>query len=205
LTIVRGACEGTLYNRKSEELRINEATLAVEMTTNIFNKCVINGMWGRWETNDYSIRLLPLAFQPELGKIKRDTEVAQWKRGTTCIPSNTLMVNPVDCSEAIIALYSMYHLPSFTAEERSSTDRGTDQANPVGMIRVNAYSCVYATVRSCSANVCNLINGPWSIEATSVKYHLENFVYDPCITKGQYGYWNDDVGRVNVQIGEAIP
>jgi hypothetical protein len=202
---VRGACEGTLYNRKSETSRINEATLAVEMTTNIFSKCVINGMWGRWETNDYSIRLLPLDFQPELGMIKRDSDVAKRTPGTTCILSDTLMVNPVDCSEAIMALYSMYHLRPFTAEEGSNTDRGTDEGNPMGMIKVNAYSCVYATVRSCSAFVCNMINGAWEIEATSVKYHLENFVYDPCITKGQYGFWNDNDGRVNVQIGEAPP
>jgi hypothetical protein len=155
------------------------------MTTNILNKCVIIGMWGRWETNDYSIRLLPLDFQPEFGMIKRDSELAKRNTpGTTCIPSDTLMVNPVDCSEAINSLYSMYHLPWLTAQYRSNTNRDTDHANPVGMIRVNAYSCVFATVRSCSAFVCNLINGAWDIEATSVKYHLENFVYNPCITMG---------------------
>jgi hypothetical protein len=114
---VKGACAGTLYNKNSESSRINEATLAVEMTTNIFNKCVVNGMWGRWETNDYSIRLLPLDFQPEFGMIKRDLEVPTRNTpGTTCIPSDTLMVNPVDCSEAINALYSMYYLPLFTAQ-----------------------------------------------------------------------------------------
>ncbi|KAK4040025.1 hypothetical protein C8A01DRAFT_16058, partial [Parachaetomium inaequale] len=57
LRISVGSCEGTLINKRSSSISVNEATLAVDMTDRIFNHCVLHKMWGQIETDDYIIEL----------------------------------------------------------------------------------------------------------------------------------------------------
>jgi hypothetical protein len=122
LELIFGSCGGTLFNKLATRARINEATLAVEMTDKIYNQCVIKGMWGRWETDQYSIRIYYVdrnlsrsrsrhsegsenrLATPAKPKQKRDAA------GTTCIeyqqPGPPPPV-PEECRSAIDGLTSM--------------------------------------------------------------------------------------------------
>jgi hypothetical protein len=43
------SCAGHVCNGDRKPIQVNEATLAWNMTTNIFNPCVVNGKYGFWE------------------------------------------------------------------------------------------------------------------------------------------------------------
>jgi hypothetical protein len=120
LELIVGTCGGTLFNKLPTRARINEATLAVEMTDKIYNQCVINGMWGRWETDQYSIRIYYVDRSDSRslsrhGKVSREALPMPVKdkrsiAGTTCIedqqPGSSPPV-PEDCRGAIDGLTSM--------------------------------------------------------------------------------------------------
>ncbi|KAK4122128.1 hypothetical protein N657DRAFT_681940 [Parathielavia appendiculata] len=57
LEMAVGTCAGTLFNKQSTKARVNTGTLAFDMTNKVYNQCVINGMWGRSETDQYSIHI----------------------------------------------------------------------------------------------------------------------------------------------------
>lgn len=48
---------GTLSNKSSSPIAVNEDTLAVVMNNYIVNPCILNRQWGFYETDKYLIEL----------------------------------------------------------------------------------------------------------------------------------------------------
>lgn len=53
-------CGGFVCNLKDHEIQINEATLAVTLTNEFYNKCVLNAQWGHLIDGQMKVSLLPV-------------------------------------------------------------------------------------------------------------------------------------------------
>lgn len=114
MEIVKGSCGATLFNKMSGQVRINEASLAFDMTAHIFNPCIVDGQWGRSENDYYSIRIYHVKVS------KRDKEAqddvrkpAEHKRADghtycTAYIAGPPPPVPAQCLQAIDGLASKY-------------------------------------------------------------------------------------------------
>jgi hypothetical protein len=64
-----GSCAGEVINPNHRPVRVNEATLAVNMTTYIFNTCILKGMYGKYVTSEIAALLYPTP-SSDAGKLK---------------------------------------------------------------------------------------------------------------------------------------
>lgn len=118
MEIVRGLCGATLFNKLPDKARINEASLAFDMTANIFTPCIVNGQWGRSENDNYSIRLYYLNAKDPVSKRSDEAQddvqmPAERKRSDdetycTAFIGGPPPPVPVECLMAINGLTSMH-------------------------------------------------------------------------------------------------
>lgn len=204
MEIVKGSCGATLFNKMSVQVRINEASLAFDMTANIFNPCIVNGQWGRSENDYYSIRFYHLKVS------KRDKEAqddvrkpaehkpADGHTYCTAYIAGPPPPVPAQCLQAIDGLASKsrpHH------RERNDTNKRTELGSkPV--LEINQAFCARYAVGGCWAHVCNHQNHKIELDKKNVKSLMMDHVFNSCVTKGNYGMWLPDTGYFSLSLFE---
>ncbi|KAK0739301.1 hypothetical protein B0T21DRAFT_391503 [Apiosordaria backusii] len=59
ITIGVNTCSGFICNYQNYKVQVNMAKMAIDMTVNIFNRCVLNDQYGQWAGGDVEVGLIP--------------------------------------------------------------------------------------------------------------------------------------------------
>ncbi|KAK4099532.1 hypothetical protein N658DRAFT_508576 [Parathielavia hyrcaniae] len=196
LEMAVGTCAGTLFNKQTTNAKISTASLAFDMKDKIYNRCVSNGMWGRWETDEYSICVWYLdptdprsPLRHNNGSGNKRVLSAKKKRGageTTCIEDQQDGQHPPVQDRC-----------------RRAIDELTDSSSEA-YLTVKPRDCETRIVENCVASFCN--NQDYEIEFNKevMKFYSEYHVFDPCVVSNKkYGVWEPDDGGYTLALYEA--
>lgn len=107
-----------LVNKRDYQVRVNEATLATQMTARIFNACIINGFFGEWWDDDVVVwmsdsgeyprarRTIPPQATAPSAEQKRD--LASRGSESQCDPPSNGTPVAADCHRVIDAFSRTY-------------------------------------------------------------------------------------------------
>ncbi|KAK3326585.1 hypothetical protein B0H66DRAFT_617644 [Apodospora peruviana] len=188
-------CQGWLCNDQDRDISVNEAKLAFDLTTSIYNACNIYGLAGEWMGQGATVEIhgngmaggfenktVPRA---ESSLKRRDASDKDLQGAARCFNTDVgyVDINPPDCHIVIDQI---------------------SQSSANGYIDFRPKEVKRFTFGTCMATLTNALHTVLSINEATLAFDLTSQVYLPCSTQKTAGLWSD--GTMDIVIsGQATP
>lgn len=206
---VVGKYRGVAYNVLKRDQVVYGATVASDMKTKIYDKCIIGqNKYGSYEVNGLQV-LLKFSTQDLLPATSartgnRGLEARDNRKMCHQIPT---AVGPVDkdCYKVIDRLFGMLALCSITYTGAKTPTNSVPGEIDSENSRVSMYpeECFAASVDSCSGFVCSYNKQSVWVYKRADKRDMTVEIHGKCVTHGMWGSYGND--RINMGLYPVMP